>query len=338
MATLLSSPGLRLRHGVLAWGKRTYVMAILNVTPDSFSGDGLGRNVAQALVRARQAVEAGADILDIGGESTRPGAEPVSADEEIARVVPVIQAIRERHDVAVSVDTYKAPVAEAALDAGADVVNDVWAFRADPAMAPLIARRGVPVVLMHNRLANESVRLDPGFGPHFVGVDYADLLPDVCRELLASVAHGRAAGVADAQVIRRSRHRLRQDAGAEPGHPEPAGRDTCAGLPGAGGAVAQELHRPAAGRPAPHRARRGHRGGGGHRHRPRRGHRARARRTGDGAGGAGGGRHRPPAHARRFQPVARRGAADYSRSRKRWILPVAVLGISSTNSIQRGRL
>ncbi len=199
--TPLARAGITVRGRTLTWGDRTYIMAILNVTPDSFSGDGLGRDLNLALVRARQAVEAGADILDVGGESTRPGAEPVSADEEATRVVPVIRAIRERFDVLVSVDTYKAEVAEAALAAGADLVNDVWAFRADPAMAPLVAARGVPVILMHNRLANDAVRLDPGFGPHFAGVPYDDLLADVRSDLLASVIHGRAAGVGDRQVI-----------------------------------------------------------------------------------------------------------------------------------------
>lgn len=192
---------LQIRRLTLDWGSRTYIMAILNVTPDSFSGDGLGRDVAQAVVRARQAVEAGADLLDVGGESTRPGAEPVSAAEEIARVVPVIRALRERLDLPISVDTSKAAVAEAALDAGADLVNDVWAFRADLGMAELVARRGVPVILMHNRMTPDAVRLDPAFGAHYAGVDYDDLVPDVCRELMASVAQGRAAGVVDAQII-----------------------------------------------------------------------------------------------------------------------------------------
>jgi dihydropteroate synthase len=185
----------------MAWGERTYVMAIVNVTPDSFSGDGVGADAAAAVAQAGAAVAAGADLVDVGGESTRPGASAVSVDEEIARVVPVIRAVRRRLEVPISVDTYKAAVAEAALDAGADLVNDVWAFRADADMASLVARRGIPVVLMHNRLAGATVRLDPGFGPHYAGVEYDNLVPDVCRELLVSVAHGRAAGVADGQMI-----------------------------------------------------------------------------------------------------------------------------------------
>lgn len=201
MATELASRSIRIRGRTFTWGDRTYVMAILNVTPDSFSGDGLAHDVDRAAARAREAADAGADMLDIGGESTRPGADPVSAEEEAERVVPVVRAIRERLDIVISVDTCKAVVAEAALDAGADLVNDVWAFRADPAMAPLVARRGVPVILMHNRLANDAVRLDPGFGPHFAGVAYEDLLADIRADLLASVAHGTTAGVRTSQMI-----------------------------------------------------------------------------------------------------------------------------------------
>jgi dihydropteroate synthase len=194
-------PVLVLRGRALPWGARTYIMAIVNVTPDSFSGDGVGGDVAAALARATAAVAAGADILDVGGESTRPGATAVPGEEEIARVLPVIRALRARLDVPISVDTYKAAVAEAALDAGADLVNDVWALRADPAMARLVARRGVPVVLMHNRATASAARLGPGVGPHYAGVQYDDLVPDVCRELMATVDLARAAGVADAQVI-----------------------------------------------------------------------------------------------------------------------------------------
>jgi len=201
MAATSTARFLVMRHTELAWGTRTYVMAVVNVTPDSFSGDGLGYDVIQSLYRVRQAVEGGADIVDIGGESTRPGAEPVSAAEELRRIVPVIRAVRERFDVPISVDTYKAEVAAAALDAGADLINDVWAFRADPDMAPLVARRGVPVVLMHNRQATELVQLDPGFGPHYVGVAYGDLMADMVTDLAASIAHGRASGVADHQMI-----------------------------------------------------------------------------------------------------------------------------------------
>jgi len=196
---------LRVRSLDLAWGRRTYVMAIVNATPDSFSGDGLlarGGSAAEAAADlATAAVAAGADLVDVGGESTRPGAGPVSADEEIARVVPAIAAIRERTDAPISVDTAKAEVARAALDAGADLVNDVWGLRADPALAVLVAERAVPVVIMHNRAAAGRVALRDRLGGHVVGVDYQDLLGDVARELLQSVAVARAAGILDARII-----------------------------------------------------------------------------------------------------------------------------------------
>lgn len=200
-APAVASRAVNLRGRRLEWGSRTYVMAILNLTPDSFSGDGLARDVDRAVERARGAIENGADILDVGGESTRPGARPVSADEELARVLPVIAAVRSQFDIPISVDTYKAAVAEAALDAGADMVNDVWALRADHAMVGLVARRGVPLVLMHNRSNPSNVALADRLGAHYVGTDYEDLLTDVKRELAESIALAHAAGVTDDQII-----------------------------------------------------------------------------------------------------------------------------------------
>ncbi len=144
-----------------AWGDRTYVMGVINVTPDSFSDGGRFASVESALAQARALVDAGADMLDIGGESTRPYSDPVPADEELRRVVPVIEAIKAELAVAVSVDTTKAVVAEAALDAGADIVNDVSALRFDPGMAALVASRGVPVVLMHMKGTPKDMQVDP---------------------------------------------------------------------------------------------------------------------------------------------------------------------------------
>jgi dihydropteroate synthase len=188
----------------LPWGQRTFVMGILNVTPDSFSGDGLlhGDPVSAALEQARRFVAAGADILDVGGESTRPGAQIVSAAEEQARVVPVIQALAAAHlDTLISVDTYKASVAEAALQAGAHWVNDVWGFKADPHLARAAARFGAPVVLMHNRSRPGTPELRQALGGRYVGSVYADLLAEVCRELMESVALARAAGIPDERII-----------------------------------------------------------------------------------------------------------------------------------------
>ena len=126
----------------LRWGAKTHVMAILNLTPDSFSGDGLGGNANAALTAALRAVDDGADILDLGAESTRPGHVPISADEELARLLPAFTAIRARTDVLISVDTSKAAVAAEAIAAGANLINDVRGFTADPEMAAVVARAG----------------------------------------------------------------------------------------------------------------------------------------------------------------------------------------------------
>ncbi len=160
------------RH-VFAWGERTYVMGIINVTPDSFSGDGVlaatttailaaPGAVERAVASARQMVADGADILDVGGESTRPGHVPVAADEELGRVVPVIAAIRAMlPDAPISVDTTKTPVAEAALAAGANLINDVWGVGSDESLARLAAERRIPLVIMHNRQTPLYRRLMP---------------------------------------------------------------------------------------------------------------------------------------------------------------------------------
>ena len=187
------------------WGVRTYIMGILNVTPDSFSGDGLaqagGDVVPVAVAQALQLVADGADILDVGGESTRPGAVAVGADEELARVIPVISALAAETDIPISIDTYKAKVAAAALEAGASIVNDVWGLRMDPEMAGLVAARRAPVVLTHNRSRPRDAVQEARLGGRYVGAKYDDLLGDVTRELQASIALAHAAGVADEQII-----------------------------------------------------------------------------------------------------------------------------------------
>jgi dihydropteroate synthase len=194
------------------WGRRTYVMGILNITPDSFSGDGLIRAsgdiqaneeiLSQALAQASSFINAGVDILDIGGESTRPGAQPVSVDEEIERVVPVIRSIIAQFPAAfLSVDTYRASVAQAALQAGARMVNDVWGFKADPDLADVAARYHVPAVLMHNRSSWAHAEIQSGLGGRYIGMPYDNLLEDVKRELIESVAIAHAAGVWDENII-----------------------------------------------------------------------------------------------------------------------------------------
>ena len=193
----------------LTWGKRTYVMGILNLTPDSFSGDGLfvsasptPQGQAPGLREARRFLAAGVDILDIGGESTRPGSQPVDADEELRRVLPSLRAIlAEFPDALVSIDTYKAVVAEEALKAGASIINDVWGLRADPGLARVIARYQAAVVLMHNRSKPASVEVRERLGNAYIGAEYQDLLPDVKGELLESVDIARSAGIPDEHII-----------------------------------------------------------------------------------------------------------------------------------------
>ena len=182
---------------LLHWGTKTYVMGILNVTPDSFSGDGV-MDVAMAVARGEQFVRDGADILDVGGESTRPGATFVPEEEERARVVPVIRALAARLAVPISVDTSRASVATAALAAGATMVNDVWALHRDPALAGVVARSGAALVLMHNRAATATV---DALGGHYDDVQYVDVVADVIAWLRESIAMATAAGIPRAQLI-----------------------------------------------------------------------------------------------------------------------------------------
>ena len=187
------------------WGSRTYVMGILNATPDSFSGDGLishGDVVEQATRQAGHFLKHDADILDVGGESTRPGSQTVNADEEMERVIPVIQAISIQFpDTVISIDTYKAKVAEAAFKAGAHILNDVWALRADPELASVAKAFNAPVILMHNRSNPASVEVREQLGNAYTGSEYDDLIEDVKRELLVSVELAKKAGIEDEHII-----------------------------------------------------------------------------------------------------------------------------------------
>lgn len=186
------------------WGKKTYVMGILNVTPDSFSGDGILQRqdgVAAAVAQAQQFAIDGADIIDIGGESTRPGSTPVSEDEELARVILVIKAVRQTTSLPISVDTYRANVAEAALAAGANWINDVWGFRMDPRIAQVAAQANCPVVLMHNRSKPKDVAQEKRLGGRYVGIEYDDLIEDIKQELGESVEIALKAGVSESNII-----------------------------------------------------------------------------------------------------------------------------------------
>ena len=188
----------------LHWGRQTYVMGILNVTPDSFSGDGLLRIedwIAAVVDRGRAMLQAGAHILDVGGESTRPGSEAISIDEELERVVPAIRALSEAGLGPLSVDTYKAVVAHEALEAGAVLVNDVWGLRRDEDMAGLLAERRVPVILMHNRSKPQDAAFEARLGGRYTGSQYDDLIPDIQRELRACVDLARHAEIPDWRII-----------------------------------------------------------------------------------------------------------------------------------------
>ena len=176
----------------LVFGERTLIMGIINATPDSFSGDGIYKNVDAALRRAEEMVEAGVDIIDVGGESTRPGADPVPEEEERERVIPVIEAIVKRFDVPVSVDTYKARVAEEALDVGAWMVNDVTALRGDERMAEVVAKHGAPVVLMHMKGTPKTMQQNP---------QYDDVVAEQIEFFRERIAAAVEAGVDEGRIV-----------------------------------------------------------------------------------------------------------------------------------------
>lgn len=163
----------------------TYIMGILNVTPDSFSDGGRYNGMDAALRHAEKLIDEGADIIDVGGESTRPGHIRITDEEEISRVVPVVEALKSRFCIPVSVDTYKSRVAEAALDAGADLVNDIWGLKYDGRMASVIAEHGAACCLMHNREKAE----------------YSDFLSDFMEDMRECVAIAGRAGIADDKIM-----------------------------------------------------------------------------------------------------------------------------------------
>lgn len=165
--------------------KRTYIMGILNVTPDSFSDGGSYTTIEKAVQQAKRMEREGADIIDVGGESTRPDHEPVSVEEEIRRVIPVINKLKEEIEVPLSIDTYKAETAAAAIEAGAEIINDIWGAKKDPNMASVAARYDVPIILMHNR----------------DNMNYDDLIEDMVSDLQESIAIAKKAGVKDEQIV-----------------------------------------------------------------------------------------------------------------------------------------
>ena len=176
---------MKIGNKLINFDERTYVMGILNVTPDSFSDGGNYNEVEAAVKRAKEMVEEGADIIDIGGESTRPGANYVSEEEEIERVVPIIKAIKKEVDVLISIDTYKSKTAEEAVKAGADIINDIWGFKKDSYMAKVAAEYNVPCILMHNREPKP----------------YKNLMKEVIEDLIESINIALDAGVKRENII-----------------------------------------------------------------------------------------------------------------------------------------
>ena len=180
------------------------MMGIINATPDSFSNDGLDSDddpMRAAVELGRQFVADGAHLLDVGGESTRPGAAPAAAELELRRVKPVIQSLAAAVDVPISVDTSKASVAEAALAAGASIVNDVWGLKRDGALADVVSAHGAALILMHNRNRSAEASGDGRLAGRYVESEYDELLADVRSELEDSIALAHDAGIADEKII-----------------------------------------------------------------------------------------------------------------------------------------
>lgn len=165
--------------------KRTHIMGILNVTPDSFSDGGSYTTIENAVQQAMEMVSQGADIIDIGGESTRPDHDPVSLDEELNRVIPMIKAVKKNVTIPISIDTYKAETAKQAVEAGADIINDVWGAKKEPAIANVAADYGVPMILMHNR----------------TNKNYTSIIDDMKKDLKESIDIALAAGVKKENII-----------------------------------------------------------------------------------------------------------------------------------------
>lgn len=172
--------------------KKTYLMGILNVTPDSFFDGGKYFSVKSAVDRALQMIDEGADIIDVGGESTRPGAEPITVDEELKRVIPVIESLSKKVSIPLSIDTYKARVAELAIQAGATIVNDISGLRFDPEMPEIISKYKVPVVIMHIKGTPRDMQKNPS---------YNALIPEIIEYLRESIVIAKKAGVQENMII-----------------------------------------------------------------------------------------------------------------------------------------
>ena len=194
----------KIANKTFEWGKRTYIMGIINATPDSFSGDGLiaeGKDwVSKAVAQGVQQEKDGADILDVGGESTRPGSTPVSLEEELRRVIPVIEGLAKNISIPISIDTYKSEVARQAIQAGASIINDVWT-QMDSEIFDVAAKHKVPLILMHNHNEPKNAKHSGMLGGRYVGMEYGDLMNDISRGLKELVRKALNAGVVRENII-----------------------------------------------------------------------------------------------------------------------------------------
>lgn len=174
----------RCRDTVFRWGERTYVMGVINVSPDSFSSDGLS-NIESALARAKRFIDEGADIIDIGGESTRPDSKAVSVEEELRRVIPVIEVLAREIAVPISIDTYKSAVASRALEVGANIVNDIWGFKKDPGMVKIASDAKIPVIITSNQR----------------GAPCKDIMPEIISDLRSKIRLAEDSGIIAENII-----------------------------------------------------------------------------------------------------------------------------------------
>jgi dihydropteroate synthase len=189
----------------LEWGKRTYVMGVLNLTPDSFSGDGILQDrdpIQYALNKAKQFLKDGADILDIGAESSRPGSKPISAAVELERLLPILKALRKENiGGIISIDTYKSEVARQCLENGADWINDIWGFKRDTDLAEVVSQYNAPVILMHNRSKPSAVKNNDRLGFSYQGAVYSNFMEEIKNDLRESVSFAIGAGISKGNII-----------------------------------------------------------------------------------------------------------------------------------------
>ncbi|EAZ91694.1 dihydropteroate synthase [Crocosphaera chwakensis] len=183
---------LSIRNTIFNWGKRTYLMGILNVTPDSFSDGGDFNSVETALFQAEKMIKSGVDIIDIGGQSTRPGAEAITLEEELKRVIPIIQKLRQNHSIPISIDTTRSQVAQAAIEAGADMVNDISGGSFDQKMFSTVANLDVPIIIMHIRGMPKTMQQN---------TDYNDLVNEIIDWLKSQINQALEAGINQHKII-----------------------------------------------------------------------------------------------------------------------------------------